>query len=101
MKNKDLMKMSEPELADEIDNYLTKVVKDSENESEMIALRTAFRMLQLQLNHIKAKVDLSRYFNIILMRELPKEQRDKIMEEINKLKEEDNDKIRKEIEEMK
>lgn len=102
-KQQDPFKMSECELADYIDELIThkmeeqKLPKDVSKESIYkdiyLHIRIYFRMLQLQLNHIKARADMGKYFFIAFMKHAPEELKDSIIKEVTRLKDEDNLKI--------
>ena len=104
---KDVFKMSESELGDYIDEAISSKLKDEnlpviDNSKEASRdfynhIRGYFRILQLQLNHIKVRADMGNYFMIAMCRAMPKDKSDLIMAEVTKLKDEANRKTMEEI----
>ncbi len=102
-----VFKMSESELGDYIDEVITQKVDNQELPDNVTIeavykdiykhIRDYFRILQLQLNHIKARTDMSKYFMIAMCRAMSKDKADLIMAEVNKLKDEANKKTMEEI----
>ena len=98
---KEIFKMSESELSDYLDVLITQKLEQAIPSNVSIEtvykdiykhIRGYNRILQLQLNHIKARADMGKYFMIVMCRAMPKEQSDLIMAEVTKLKDEDNEK---------
>ncbi len=95
MEKENLMKMSESELAD----YLDKSIYNNSHigNPNFKDILGYFRILQLQLNHIKARADMGKFFMIAMCKAIPKKQSDIIIKEVNRLKKEDDKRILDEI----
>lgn len=98
-----IMKMSESELADEIDSMLESLEEKLKGQNKQIVqtIKGAFRMLQLQLNFIKSRADMGVYHYIAHMKCVPEDVKNLIMNDVIKQKDEANEKILREMEEEK
>lgn len=99
------MDLTESQTADYIDYCINEKEEkhcfSPEQKDTMKHIKGYFRMLQLQLNHIKAKYDMAYYFFRLLLSEFPKEKQERLLMELNKLKAEDDKKLFEELEEFK
>jgi len=100
--HKNIMEMSEGELGDFIDESLSDFEQKCKGKDKEIirVIKGSFRMLQLQLNFIKARADLGKYHYIAHMKLIPEDIKKSIMEDVIRQKEEDNLKTFKEMEDL-
>ena len=105
LKNSNIMTMTEQEISDFLDYSLTEKLNshcNSEIQKDTFKhLLHYFRLLQLQLNHIKARADIGKYYAIAITKlGFPKEIRNEIMNLAESMKEAENMKILQQIKDM-
>lgn len=105
LSNSNIMTMAEQELSDFLDYSMTEKLKkhcfDDVQRDTFKHLLHYFRLLQLQLNHIKARADVGKYFAIAITKLGHSDViRDDIIKLAVSLKQEENMKTLQEIKDM-
>lgn len=105
LSNSNIMTMTEQELSDFLDYIMTEKLKthcfDDVQRDTFKHLIHYFRLLQLQLNHIKARADVGKYYAIAITKlGFPEEIRNDIMNLAESLKHAENMKILQQIKDM-